>query len=70
MSNRRSKDVNTVLAAGREYLAGLLECLESFYERTQPLSSLSKVCNCHVATCCTARVQHSLARSASLVRVF
>lgn len=27
----------------REYLAGLLEYLESFYERTQPLSSLSKV---------------------------
>ncbi|KAK9838337.1 hypothetical protein WJX81_005551 [Elliptochloris bilobata] len=27
----------------REYLAGLLEYLESFYQRTQPLSSLSKV---------------------------
>ena len=29
-------------AAAREYLAGLLEYLESFYERTQPLSSLGK----------------------------
>ena len=28
--------------AAREYLAGLLEYLESFYERTQPLSSLGK----------------------------
>ena len=39
MSRVESEDVSTPC---REYLAGLLEYLESFYQRTQPLSSLSK----------------------------